>query len=275
MTSEKGERLQKVLARAGLGSRRACEELIVQGRVTIDGRAVSELGTRVDPDSQRVTVDGEPVHAERPIYCLLKKPRGVLCTNYDPEGRVRVVDLVPRIAQRVFTVGRLDEESEGLLLLTNDGELANRLAHPRYGVQKTYRVQVAGLVAPDEIAKLTHGMWLSDGRVRADEVRRIGNQGRSTILEIVLSEGHNREVRRMLARVGHKILRLERIAIGPLRDVKLRVGQCRELNVREVQSLRDAVQVGEAGSGAPRTRRRPTRSRSDAPKPRTATRSRQ
>src|SRR5947209_17411892 len=159
------ERLNKYLAHAGVGSRRHCEELIRLGRVTLDGHPVRELGTKVEP-GQKVHVDGRPIHAERHVYWLVNKPRGYLCTNYDPAGRPRAVDLVPHVPQRVYTVGRLDEDSEGLLLLTNDGERANRLTHPRFGVEKTYLVQVAGRTERDDIGRLLKGVWLSDGHVK-------------------------------------------------------------------------------------------------------------
>src|SRR5258708_306377 len=144
------ERLNKLLAHAGIGSRRHCEDLIGAGRITVDGKTVHELGTKVNPE-QRIAVDGEPIHAERSVYWLVNKPRGYLCTNYDPARRPLAIDLVPQVSQRVYTVGRLDEGSEGLLLLTNDGDLANRLMHPRYGVQKAYLVLVAGNPAPDDL----------------------------------------------------------------------------------------------------------------------------
>ena len=161
------ERLNKLLAHAGVGSRRHVEELIVAGRVTVDGRPVRELGTKVDPQAQHVTVDGQPVKLERPVYWVVNKPRGYLCTNEDPAGRPRAIDLVPHVEQRVYTVGRLDEDSEGLLLLTNDGDLAHRLMHPRFGVEKTYQVQVAGHPSRDDLQQLLKGVWLSDGHVRA------------------------------------------------------------------------------------------------------------
>jgi 23S rRNA pseudouridine2605 synthase len=159
------ERLNKVLAHAGLGSRRHCEELITAGRVAVDGRTVRDLGTRVDPARQRVSVDGEPVRAERHVYWLVNKPRGYLSTSADPAGRPLVLDLVPHISQRVYTVGRLDEASEGLVLLTNDGDLAHRLMHPRFGVEKTYLVQVAGSPSGEDLRRLLEGVWLSDGHV--------------------------------------------------------------------------------------------------------------
>jgi 23S rRNA pseudouridine2605 synthase len=234
------ERLNKYLAHAGVGSRRHCEELILQGRVSIDGQVVRELGTKVEP-GQQVCVDGQPLHAERPVYWLVNKPRGYLCTNHDPAGRPLAADLVPHVPQRVYTVGRLDEDSEGLLLLTNDGDLAFRLMHPRFGVEKTYLVQVAGRPDRDEIQQLLKGVWLSDGHVRARRVRRLKSQGESTWLEIVLSEGKNREIRRMLARLGHKVMRLKRTAIGPVRLDRLASGKSRPLRFEDLDRLRRAA----------------------------------
>jgi len=232
------ERLNKFLAHAGVGSRRHCEELIVRGRVSVNGRVVRELGTKVEADDA-VCVDGQPLHGEKLVYWLVNKPRGYLCTNFDPAGRPRAIDLVPHVSQRVYTVGRLDEDSEGLLLLTNDGDLANRLMHPRFGVEKTYQVQVAGRPTREDIEQLLKGVWLSDGHVRARRVRRLKSQGESTWLEIVLNEGKNREIRRMLARLGHKVLVLRRIAIGPVRLDRLRRGKARRLKLEELQRLQD------------------------------------
>src|SRR5688572_16648638 len=197
------DRLNKYLAHAGLGSRRQCEDLIRAGRVSIDGETVTELGTRVTPE-QHVTVDGEPVRAEKFVYLLVNKPRGYLCTNHDPAGRPLAIDLVPKISQRVYTVGRLDEDSEGLLLLTNDGDLANRLMHPRYGIEKAYLVLVAGTPSPEDLKKLLDGVYLAEGHVKAHFVKRLKKQGNSTWLRIVLAEGKNREIRRMLAKLNHK-----------------------------------------------------------------------
>jgi 23S rRNA pseudouridine2605 synthase len=236
------ERLNKLLAHAGVGSRRHCDALISAGRVSVDGQPVRELGTKVDPATQRVAVDGEPVRVERHVYWVVHKPRGYLCTSRDPAGRPLALDLVPQITQRVYTVGRLDEASEGMLLLTNDGELANRLMHPRFGVEKTYLVQVAGNPAPEDLRKLLQGVWLSDGFVRARKVKRLKRQGASTWLQIVLSEGKNREIRRMLARLGHKVLRLRRIAVGPVRLGLLPVGKARRLAGPEVEALRRAAE---------------------------------
>jgi 23S rRNA pseudouridine2605 synthase len=231
------ERLNKFLAHAGVGSRRHCEELISAGRVSVDGKTVRELGTKVDP-GQKVTVDGQPIHAERCVYWLVNKPRGYLCTNHDPAGRPLAIDLVPHVSQRVYTVGRLDEDSEGLLLLTNDGDLANRLMHPRFGVEKTYLVQVAGHPTKEDMLQLLKGVYLSEGHVRARKVKRMKTQGESTWLRIVLSEGKNREIRRMLARLGHKVMRLKRIAIGPVKIGNLAGGKARRLTAGEVEGLR-------------------------------------
>jgi 23S rRNA pseudouridine2605 synthase len=243
------ERLNKYLAHAGVGSRRHCDDLIAQGRVAVDGARVRDKGARIDPATQAVAVDGQPLKAERPAYWLLYKPRGVLCTNHDPAGRPLAVDLLSHVPQRVYTVGRLDEDSEGLLLMTNDGELAHRLTHPRFGVEKTYVVQVAGRPTREDLAQLLQGVWLSDGHVRARRVKRLRTQGESTWLEVVLCEGKNREIRRMLARLGHKVLRLRRVAIGPVRLQGLRPGRSRPLKHDELERLRRSA--ARAGPGSP------------------------
>ena len=236
-----GQRLQKVLAAAGLGSRRQCEELIAQGRVEIDRQVVTELGTRVDPAAQEVRVDGTVLHGRSHVYYALNKPAGVLCTNNDPSGRTRAIDLVPANAGRLFSVGRLDLNSEGLILLTNDGELANRLTHPRYGVEKIYRVLVAGEATLEELEQLRRGIHLAEGVARVARVKVVQKQRQSSALEMVLAEGHNREIRRALARVGHKVLRLTRVAIGPLRLGKLKPGESRRLFPEEVAELQRAA----------------------------------
>ncbi len=242
-TYNKGmDRLNKFLAHAGVGSRRHCEDLILRGRVTVDGQVVRELGTKVEPGAQKVCVDGQPLRGERSVHWLVNKPRGYLCTNHDPAGRPLAVDLVPHVPQRVYTVGRLDEDSEGLLLLTNDGDLAHRLMHPRYGVEKTYLVQVAGKPGREDLQKLLKGVWLSDGHVRARRVKRLKVQGDSAWLEIVLSEGKNREIRRMLARLGHKVMRLRRTAIGPVPLGRLASGKSRPLRHVELERLRRATE---------------------------------
>lgn len=232
-----GDRLQKVLAHAGLGSRRACEELILQGRVTVNGQVVRELGSKVDPDKDTIAVDGQKVRGERPVYFAIYKPKGYVSTNNDPAGRPRVVDLLPEIPERVYTVGRLDEQSTGLILMTNDGELANKLAHPRFGVEKLYRVVVAGNPTLEVLRQLTDGIWLAEGKVRAKRAWITGRRGLSTTIEMVLAEGKNREVRRMLAKLGHKVMSLTRVAVGPITIKGLTPGQSRSLSSREVDLL--------------------------------------
>jgi 23S rRNA pseudouridine2605 synthase len=235
------ERLNKYLAHAGVGSRRFCDALIAAGRVKVDGVRVTDLGLKVDPAAHQVAVDDQPVRAEKPVYWAVNKPVGHLCTNADPGGRPRAVDLLPHVDQRVYTVGRLDEASEGLLLMTNDGDLAMGLTHPRFGVPKTYLVLVAGKPTPDDLQKLLDGVWLSDGKVRARSVKRAKPQGNSTWLRVVLTEGKNREVRRMLAKLGHKVMRLRRVAIGPIQLDKLPKGKARRVSEAELAELRAFV----------------------------------
>jgi 23S rRNA pseudouridine2605 synthase len=265
-----GERLQKVLAAAGLGSRRECEEFILAGRVDVDGKTVTELGTRVDPHSQRIRVDGQPLVQPRRVYYALNKPPGILSTNKDPSGRQRAIDLVPG-EQRLFTVGRLDMHSEGLILLTNDGELADRLTHPRYGVEKTYLAQVLGNPPHEVIQQLLRGVYLAEGAVRAKRVSIRRHFKHGTQLEVVLAEGKNREIRRMLAALGHRVQRLVRVAVGPVRLGDLPVGAYRPLDRKEIQALRAAA-AGETASGKRARRQRQSKQfvpRADQPRKRT------
>jgi len=236
-TDAGGERLQKVLAAAGLGSRRHCEEYIVQGRVTIDGVVATELGIRVDPVRQKVQVDGERIQLASKEYFLLHKPPGYLCTNSDPGGRKRVFDLLPPGPARLFTVGRLDENSEGLLIVTNDGELAHRLAHPRFQIERLYHVHVAGVPSAEVLTQLKKGLFFTEGKFRIRDARVIKTQGSSAILEVTLTEGQNREVRRLFARVGHKVMRLRRVQFGPIRLGSLELGEYRPLSGRELKEL--------------------------------------
>lgn len=237
-TPQSLERLNKLLASAGLGSRRQCEELITSGRVEIDRQVVTDLGRKVDPAQHEVRVDGSPLQVGRRVYFAVNKPPGVVSTNRDPAGRTRVVDLVPAGDARVYTIGRLDQSSEGLILVTNDGELAQQLAHPRYGVEKTYHVVVAGKPEPEVLAQLRRGVHLAEGSVRAKHVKVRSERPHSTQIEIVLAEGRNREIRRMLAKTGHKVLRLRRVAIGALRLGDLPLGQSRRLSSAEIEALR-------------------------------------
>ncbi len=242
-----GDRLQKVLARIGVGSRRVCEELIVDGRVTVNGQ-VPVLGRRVDPEVDRVELDGVPLPV-RPglVHYLVNKPSGVVSTAEDTHGRPTVVSLVPG-GVRVFPVGRLDMDSEGLLILTNDGELTHRLTHPSFGVPKEYLVQVAGAPTPGEVRRLREGVELEDGPTAPARVAVVA----PNLLRIVIHEGRNRQIRRMCETVGHPVARLVRIRIGPLADPSLTPGSYRPLSFDEVRSLAAAaVPVGEQEAPGP------------------------
>lgn len=223
------ERLHKVLARAGIASRRECEKIIASGRVSVNGKVVSDAGVKVDPARDVILFDGARVRAEPPIYFLLNKPRGFVCSNNPEGGRPRVIDLFGKIAQRLFTVGRLDVDSEGLIIVTNDGELCNLLTHPRYEVPKTYRVVVRGFLGPEKIEKAQRGVWLSEGKTSPSRIRVIHRNHRSTTLDITLAEGRNREVRRIFARLGHPVSRLVRTSIGRLVLGNLKPGQARRM----------------------------------------------
>ncbi|CAN5115763.1 pseudouridine synthase [soil metagenome] len=231
-----GERLQKVLARVGLGSRRVCEELIAEGRVTVNGFA-AELGRRVEPDVDRVEVDGVQIGI-RPglVHYLLNKPVGVLTTASDPQGRPTVMGLVPP-EPRVFAVGRLDLDTEGLLLLTNDGELAHRIAHPSRGVEKEYLAELRAQPRRGDLRRLREGVELSDGVTAPAKVALVA----PTLVRLTIHEGRNRQVRRMLDAVGHPVVRLVRTRIGPLADRRLAPGSWRALTPDEVRSLERAV----------------------------------
>lgn len=259
-------RLQRYLAMAGAGSRRHCEEFILTGRVTVDGQTVRELGTRIDPDAQRIHLDGERIRMERRVYYLLNKPIGYLCTSRDPDGRPRVIDLFPRDRERLFTVGRLDENSQGLILVTNDGDLAHRLAHPRFRVRKVYQVQVAGVPTRDTIQQLTKGAYFAEGRFKAAEAKLLKVHKQSALVEIVLMEGQNREIRRLLAKLGHKVQRLTRVALGPLELGPVPIGHFRPLTSQEVRALYTLVHARPGRSKKPSGKPR----RNDSPKPRPA-----
>ena len=235
-SSAEGERLQKILARAGFGSRRAAELLIADGRVTVDG-AVARLGQRVDAQHARVEVDGVPVTVrDGVVYYLLNKPRRVVTTARDPEGRPAAVDLVPT-EPRVFPVGRLDYDTEGLLVLTNDGDLAQLVTHPRHGIEKTYLAEVSGVPSRATIRALREGVTLEDGPTAPARVRLVQDLGDNAALEIVVHEGRNRIVRRMCEAVGHPVRRLVRTRVGPIADRRLAPGSWRVLRPREVRAL--------------------------------------
>ena len=236
MSEPAGERLQKILAQAGLGSRRACEELIAAGRVTVNG-TLATLGTRADPEVDAIEVDGARVGVrEGLVHYLLNKPAGVVTTAADPQGRPTVVDLVPP-EPRVYPVGRLDADTEGLLVLTNDGELAHRLTHPSFGVDKEYLADVEGTPSRGALRRLREGVTLDDGPTAPAKVSLVGDHS----LRITIHEGRNRQVRRMCAAVGHPVRRLVRTRFGPLADRRLAPGQARALTQAEVRALERAA----------------------------------
>lgn len=245
-------RLQKFLASTGLGSRRHCEEYIETGRVTVDGEEATELGAKIDPENQVICVDGERVRLQPRRYYLLNKPSGFLCTNNDPAGRRRVVDLFPNEGQRLFTVGRLDENSEGLILVTNDGAMAERLAHPRYRVPRTYQVQVVGSPTREKLNELRKGIRFKEGVFRVTGLKFIKKQGKSTFLELTLHEGQNREIRRMMARIGHKVIQLVRVRFGPLKLGKLKAGEYKRLSDWELKKLREMMNEEHSSETRPR-----------------------
>lgn len=233
------ERLQKVLAHAGFGSRRKCEEMIAAGRVTVDGRTVMELGTKVDPGSAVICCDGANVRPRRHIYFLLHKPRGYICTAKDEFQRKSVLDLMKGVRERVYTVGRLDADTEGAIIVTNDGELCNRLTHPRYRVPKTYHVVVEGELTSVVIQKVQKGVWLSEGRTGDVAVRIKKRMRNLTVIDVTLREGMNREIRRIFARFGLEVVHLKRIVIGTISLGSLPIGCYRKLADAEVESLRN------------------------------------
>jgi len=269
-------RLNRYLALNGIASRRHADRLIEEGEVMVDGEIVTELGLRIDPGRQRVEVDGVVLRpeGERRRYYLLNKPTGVVCTSDPRENRPRAVDLIAdRRKGRIYTVGRLDEDTTGLVILTNDGDFANRIAHPRYGIRKTYRVTVRGRVDGDRLKRLRDGVRLSDFRSSFERVHLVKRSDRQTTLLVTLSEGRNREIRRAFARLDLPVMRLRRVEIGPLRERGLKVGHWRPLTREEVRGLLDAGAEAQATPRESRARagarggakpRRPDRSRRGA-----------
>ena len=280
------ERLQKILARAGVASRRKVEELIVEGRVTVNGK-VAVLGDKADPASDSIKVDGKRIVPQtHHHYLVLNKPKGFMSTVSDPEGRPTVIDLIPpQFRKALVPVGRLDFQSEGLLLLTTDGEWAQRIAHPRYGCAKTYEVKVKGMPEERDIERLRRGMWIEGQRTLPAEVRLLRTTGRGREVgnswwEVVLRQGRSRQIREMFFRIGNGVLKLHRVAIGPLRDPDLPPGAFRELREDEIEQLRkagktsakmqgrtvesredDAASAGSRAKRPPRPPRRPPASR--------------
>jgi pseudouridine synthase len=231
------ERLQKILSQAGIASRRAAERLMLDGRVTVNGTAATELGTKADPATDDIRVDGRRVKLpEHHRYILLNKPRGYVTTRSDPQRRPTVIDLLRGVREYVYPVGRLDFDSEGLLILTNDGDLAARLTHPSHGVPRIYEARVLGVPDGHDLDRLERGVTIDGRRTQLADVKLVGQ----SLLLITIREGRNRQVRKMCETIGHPVTALKRIAIGPLRDARLKVGHWRELAPEEVERLRKA-----------------------------------
>lgn len=233
------ERLQKVIARAGISSRRKAEELIKEGRVKVNGKVVTELGVKVSP-SDKVEVNEIPLEKEVPVYFLLYKPRGVISSVSDEKGRKVVTDFFPAIKERIFPVGRLDYDTSGLLLLTNDGEFANLLMHPKNEIEKVYVAKVKGLPLRENLKKLEKGIRLEDGKTAPAKVKLLSTDKKkqTSIVEIIIHEGKNRQVRRMFEAIGHEVLKLKRERYGFLTLTGLRAGEARELTTHEMKQLR-------------------------------------
>ncbi len=236
------ERIQKVLARAGVSSRREAERWLAEGRITVNGSIVTQPGTRVDPERDHIKVDGKRLRpADRLVYYLLNKPAGCVTTTRDPEGRPVVMDLLSRVRERVYPVGRLDYNTSGLLLLTNDGDLAERLLRPATGCPKTYRVKVRGVPDARTLARLRRGITLEGRKTLPCRIRLVRGESNAW-LEVILSEGRNNQIRKMFRQVGHPVVKLHRVAIGPLSDRGLPAGRYRALSDTEVRRLREAVE---------------------------------
>ena len=232
-----GVRLQKFLAEAGVASRRASEQVILAGRVRVNGAVVRQLGTKVDPVHDEVVVDGQRLKGRRKLYLALNKPPGYLCTRHDPLKRRAIGDLLPKEWGNLYSVGRLDRDSEGLIFLTNDGDFALRLTHPRYGVRKTYRAEVVGRVEPAVLQRFVDGIEEAGEVLRAESAKLVSTNNTRSVVDIVLQEGKNREVRRLFASVGLEVSRLQRVRIGPIKLGELPVGKWRTLTESEIKHL--------------------------------------
>lgn len=231
------ERLQKILAAAGVSSRRKCEQLILDGLVCVNGKVSDELPAFADTQKDTITVNGRRIRHRPKVYFLLNKPRGVICTNSDPQGRKKAVDIVAA-PERIFTVGRLDADSSGLIILTNDNELTNKLTHPKYAVSKTYVVRVGGFADAESVEKLKKGIWLAEGKTSRAAVKILKRGRNESLIELTIRQGLNRQIRRMLARTDLKVKSLKRTKIGKINLRGLAVGKFRRLKKTEVAYLK-------------------------------------
>ncbi|MGE7826580.1 pseudouridine synthase [Paenibacillus sp. NPDC093718] len=250
------ERLQKIMAQAGVASRRKCEELILEGKVQVNGETVTELGTKADPAQDIITVSGKPIKNEKKVYIMLNKPKGVITSASDPEGRKIVSDYLKGIKERVYPIGRLDYDTEGLLLLTNDGEFANLLSHPKYHVPKTYLATVKGVPHGTELDKLRQGIMLEDGMTAPAEVeyKDVDPDNKQSVISITIHEGRNRQVRRMFEAISHPVTRLKRISYGDLLLQNLKRGLYRHLTADEINQLLQMAKSAKPG-GKPKRKR--------------------
>lgn len=249
------ERLQKIMAQAGVASRRKCEELILEGKVQVNGETVTELGTKADPAQDVITVSGKPIKNEKKVYIMLNKPKGVITSASDPEGRKIVSDYLKGIKERVYPIGRLDYDTEGLLLLTNDGEFANLLSHPKYHVPKTYLATVKGVPHGTELDKLRQGIMLEDGMTSPAEVeyKDVDPDDKQSVISITIHEGRNRQVRRMFEAINHPVVRLKRISYGDLLLQNLKRGLYRHLTPNEINQL---LQMAKSAKPAGKSKRK-------------------
>ncbi|AQQ08265.1 Ribosomal large subunit pseudouridine synthase B [Sedimentisphaera cyanobacteriorum] len=237
-------RLQKILADAGIASRRKCEEIILEGDVRVNREVVDQLPAFADPETDRITYMGRKIRSETKVYFLLNKPKGVLCTSSDPLNRKKAIDFVP-VKQRVFCVGRLDKQTTGAIIITNDSELANRLTHPRYELPKTYEILVKGQLDGESIEKLKKGIWLSEGKTKRSIIKVLHRGPNETLLEMTIFQGKNRQVRRMLARLDFKVKRLKRTKIGNISLKGVGIGNFKQLTGKQITYLRKATKLEE------------------------------
>ena len=231
------QRLQKILAAAGIDSRRKCEELILSSVVRVNRKVVDTLPAFADPEKDVITVNGKKIRPEQKVYFLLNKPKGVICSNFDPQGRKKAIDLIPA-SERIFCVGRLDADTAGIIILTNDSELTNRLTHPRYKVPKTYIASIKGQISGEAAEKLKKGIWLTEGKTAPASIKILRRSHKESLIEITIQQGLNRQVRRMLARVGFSVKSLKRTRIGKIDTRGLRIGGFRALNKTELAYLK-------------------------------------
>jgi len=232
------------LAAWGLASRRACEQLILDRRVSVNGEVITSIPAFVDPEADKIEVDGRRVKYQPKVYLILNKPKGVLCTVRDPSGRKTVIDIIGQSGLRVFPVGRLDKDSQGLVLLTNDGELTSRLTHPRYQVERVYLAEVAGSIDAEVVDRLLKGVWLAEGKARAKWAKVVRRGPQRSVIQITLTEGKNRQVRRMLAKLGLRVRKLDRVRFGPLTLTGVKPERFRPLTHAELRKLKKLVKSG-------------------------------